>query len=123
MARKNALARLLTGRRPAHAGALQKHGWRRRDVYRARADSSSLPPSDGPCRECGETHRNPYEGDPHYVTPRVPTRVATHWARHHGIVAHVETRAAYVHKKTRTQVDRVQLVPYTDWETLRVIRP
>jgi len=97
-------------------------GWTERHVYRARAIDSSFASFDGRCDTCGETHRNPYEGDPHYITPRVPVRVAKNWASHHGIVVHVEKRMAYVHKKGR-RPDRVQLVPYTDWMTIRTITP
>ncbi len=97
-------------------------GWTERHVYRARTTDSSFSTGDGRCDICGESHRNPYEGSPHYVTMRVPVRVAKNWASHHGIVVHMEQRMAYVHKKGR-RPDHVQLVPYTEWETVRTIGP
>lgn len=97
-------------------------GWTERYVYRARAINPSFAPSDEPCDTCGETHRNPYEGDPHYITPKVPVRVAKNWARHHAVAVHVEQREAYVHKKGG-RPDHVQLVPYTTWMTTRTITP
>ncbi len=96
--------------------------WTEREVYRARTSDASFASFDELCETCGEVHRNPYEGSPHYVTMKVPVRVATNWARHHGIAVEVEQRMAYVHKKAG-RPDRVQLVPYTDWMTIRTIGP
>lgn len=119
MARKSLLSRLTSRER---SETVEKQGWTRRHAYRARTIDTSFASFDEPCTLCGEIHRNPYEGSPHYVTPRVPVRVATNWARHHDVAVHVEKRAAYVHKKGG-RPDRVQLVPYTDWETTRTIAP
>lgn len=122
MAGKNALSHLLAGKQSERARGSEHQGWMQREVYRARTDDASFATFDEPCDTCGERHRNPYEGDPHYITKKVPVRVAKNWARHHNLVVHVEKRAAYVHKKAG-RPHRVQLIPYSDWRTIRTVRP
>ncbi|MGC9307366.1 MAG: hypothetical protein ACP5FL_01160 [Thermoplasmatota archaeon] len=122
MSLHDTLSHLLTGEKPRQTSSSEGAGWTERHVYRARTEDSSFTVFDDICKVCGERHTNPYEGDPAYITKRVPVRVAKNWARHHNVVTHVEQRAAYVHTKMR-RVNRVQLVPYTDWQIIRTIRP
>ena len=130
MARESASPQVKRIHELKHKQAVERMGWEGGYAYRARTEDPSFVATNEKCEICGEFHINPYEGNPYYVRIDRPLQIAKNWAKNHNIIAVVERREALIYRKLGkrtyargTSVEEVELMPYSNWEIIKMIHP
>ncbi len=115
---------------PKHIRAVLDAGEYEGYAYRVVTDAPSFEAHGKFCKLCGQFHKNPYEGSPHYIRKDRPLEIAKSWAVTHGITSYVECHPVCYNKEPGkktiflgTWVEWVKLLPGEWLRYIKVVPP